>query len=101
MAAPVPLHADRGDGRTYTAPARRPTGQTSTHGRLTIGHFKLQLDLHHLDGRDPSILSGIPPRIVAETERRNYLLKLAGQETSFYPLITMPNQWLVYFHYAA
>src|SRR5215831_4358687 len=52
MAAPVPLHADRGDGRTYTAPARRPTGQTSTYGRLTIGHFKLHLDLHHLDGMD-------------------------------------------------
>src|SRR6266478_9028556 len=54
MAAPVPLHADRGNGRTYTTPARRRAGQTSTHGCLTNGHLKLHPDLHHLDGRDPN-----------------------------------------------
>jgi hypothetical protein len=39
--------------------------------------------------------------VLSEVERRNYLLQLAGQNTSLYPLITMPNQWLVYFRYAA
>jgi hypothetical protein len=46
--------------------------------------------------RDIDDVSGL-----SEAERRNYLLQIAGQKTSFYPLITMPNQWLVYFHYAA
>src|SRR5437763_15800292 len=54
MAAPVPLHADRGDGRTYTAADRCRSGKTSTHGGLTDGHLKLHPDLHHLDGRDPA-----------------------------------------------
>src|SRR5205814_3155776 len=53
MAAPVPLHADRGDGRTYTAADRCRSGKTSTHGGLTDGHLKLRPNLHHLDGRDP------------------------------------------------
>src|SRR5580693_8043533 len=53
MVAPVPLHANRGDGRTYTAADRRRSGKTSTHGGLTNGHLKLHLDLHQLDGRDP------------------------------------------------
>src|SRR5436853_2795649 len=52
MSAPVPLHADRGDGRTYTAADRCRSGKTSTHGGLTDGHLKLHPDLHHLDGRD-------------------------------------------------
>src|SRR5437762_6814678 len=52
MAAPVPLHADRGDGRTYTAADRCRSGETSTHGGLTDGHLKLHSDLHRLDGRD-------------------------------------------------
>src|SRR5437764_8639653 len=52
MAAPVPLHADRGDGRTYTAADRCRSGKTSIHGGLTDGHLKLHPDLHHLDGRD-------------------------------------------------
>ena len=55
--------------------------------------FAETLSLKAMDTKDVSSLS--------ETERRNYLLQLAGQETSFYPLITMPNQWLVYFRYAA
>src|SRR5205085_1688775 len=67
MAAPVPLHADRGDGRTYTAADRCRSGKTSTHGGLTDGHLKLHPDLHHLDGRDPRrvrfwlALRGSPP----------------------------------------
>jgi len=52
MAAPVPLHADRGNGRTYTAADRRRSGQTSTNGGLTNGHLKLHPDLHLIDGRD-------------------------------------------------
>src|SRR5215472_16007447 len=52
VAAPVPLHADRGDGRTYIAADRRRSGQTSTHGGLTNGHLKRHLNLHLLDGRD-------------------------------------------------
>ena len=52
MAAAAPLHADRGNGRTYTADDRCPAGETSTHGGLTNGHLKLHPDLHHLDGRD-------------------------------------------------
>jgi hypothetical protein len=48
----LPLHADRGDGRTRTARARHRVGQTSTTGRLTDGHGKLHPDLHHLQGRD-------------------------------------------------
>ena len=51
VAAPAPLHADRGDGRTYTAADRRRSGKTSTHGGLTNGHLKLHPNLHHLDGR--------------------------------------------------
>ena len=54
MAAPVPLHADRGNGRTYTAADRPRSGQTSTHRRLTNGHLKLHSDLHQLDGHDPT-----------------------------------------------
>ena len=46
--------------------------------------------------RDISDVSGL-----SEMERGNYLLQIAGQETSFYPLITTPNQRLVYFRYAA
>src|SRR5215472_8646236 len=53
VAAPVPLHADRGDGRTYIAADRRRSGETSTHGGLTNGHLKRHLNLHLLDGRDP------------------------------------------------
>ena len=50
VAAPMPLHADRGNGRTYTAAARRRARQTSTPGRLIDGHLKLRSDLHQLDG---------------------------------------------------
>jgi hypothetical protein len=46
--------------------------------------------------RDINEVSGL-----SEVERRNYLLQITGQKTSLCPLITMPNQWLVYFHYAA
>jgi hypothetical protein len=46
--------------------------------------------------RDINEVSGL-----SEAERRNYLLQIAGQRTSLYPLITMPNQRLVYFRYAA
>jgi hypothetical protein len=46
--------------------------------------------------RDTDEVSGL-----SEVERRNYLLQIAGQKTCLYPLITMPNQWLVYFRYAA
>jgi hypothetical protein len=46
--------------------------------------------------RDTDEVSGL-----SEAERRNYLLQIAGQKTCLYPLITMPNQWLVYFCYAA
>src|SRR5437764_6599047 len=52
MATAAPLHADRGNGRTYTAADRRRSGETSTHGGLSDGHLKLHPDLHHLDGRD-------------------------------------------------
>jgi hypothetical protein len=48
----VPLHADRRDGRTYTAADRRRSGKTSTNGGLNNGHLKLHSDLHQLDGRD-------------------------------------------------
>jgi hypothetical protein len=54
VAAPVPLYADRGDGRTYTIADRRRSSKTSTHGGLTNGHLKLHPDLHQLDGRDPA-----------------------------------------------
>src|SRR6266699_2606522 len=53
MAAPVPLHANRGHGRTYTAAARRRSGQTSTHGGLTDGHLFAKSFFHRLNGRDP------------------------------------------------
>src|SRR5690348_1820336 len=52
MAAPAPLYADRGNGRTYTAADRCRRGETSTYGGLIDGHLKLHPDLHHLDGRD-------------------------------------------------
>jgi len=52
MAAPAPLHADRGHDRNYTAGARRSAGQTSTTRGLTNGHLKLHPELHQLDGRD-------------------------------------------------
>src|SRR6516165_12758004 len=52
MATPVPLHANRGNGRTYTATARHRDRQTTTHRRLTNGHLKLHSNFHHLDGRD-------------------------------------------------
>src|SRR5207248_8427485 len=55
MATAAPLHADRGNGRTYTAADRRRSGETSTHGGLSDGHLKLHPDLHHLDGRDPGL----------------------------------------------
>jgi hypothetical protein len=53
VAAAVPLHADRGDGRTYTAVDRCRSGETSTLGGPIHGHLKLHPDLHQLDGRDP------------------------------------------------
>jgi hypothetical protein len=46
--------------------------------------------------RDTVEVSGL-----SEAERRNYLFQIAEQKTCLYPLITMPNQWLVYFRYAA
>ena len=49
----MPPHADRGNGRTYTAADRRRSSKTSTHGRLTNGHLKLHPNLYQLDGRDP------------------------------------------------
>src|SRR5215208_610726 len=52
VAAPAPLHADRRNGRTYTAADRRRSGETSTHGGLTIGHLFANPFFHHLDGRD-------------------------------------------------
>src|SRR5689334_24989781 len=89
MAAAAPLHADRGNGRTYTAADRCRRGETSTPGGLTDGHLKLHPNLHLLDGRDPNQLfkwrremlpkeasaaadSGtmLPVEIVAEPERR-------------------------------
>src|SRR4051794_2258449 len=51
MAAPAPIHADRGYGRTYTAADRCRSGETSTDGRLTHGHLKLHPNLHPVDGR--------------------------------------------------
>ena len=50
VAAPAPLHAGRGHGRTYTAADRRRSGQTSTHGGLTNGHLFANPFFHHLDG---------------------------------------------------
>src|SRR5205809_8050029 len=84
MAAPVPIHADRGNGRTHTAPARRRTGQTSTHGRLTDGHLKLHPDLHHLDGRDRcssfAIITTTPNELCAELHDRM-------------PVVLKPDVW--------
>ena len=40
----MPLHADRGNGRTCTAADRCRSCETSTHGGLTIGHLKLYPD---------------------------------------------------------
>ena len=54
VTAPVPIHPDRGNDRTYTAPDRCPAGQTSIPGRLTNGHLKLHPNCHLLDGRDPN-----------------------------------------------
>src|SRR5436190_12857982 len=72
MAAPVPLHADRGDGRTYTAADRCRSGKTSTHGGLTDGHLKLHPDLHHLDGRD--LISSEAPIGTSEIDAANSLV---------------------------
>src|SRR3954465_15056304 len=52
VAAPVPLHANRGNGRTYTDADRRRSHETSTNGRLTNGHLFANPIFHHLDGRD-------------------------------------------------
>src|SRR5262245_49322398 len=52
MAAPAPLHADRRNGRYYTAADRRRSGETSTHGGLTFGHLFANPFFHQLDGRD-------------------------------------------------
>ena len=52
MAAAASLHADRGNGRTYTAADRCRRGETSTAGGLTDGCLKLHPNLHLLDGRD-------------------------------------------------
>src|SRR3954464_5373024 len=51
MAAPAPIHAGRGDGRTDTAAHRRRSGKTSTPGRLTHGHLNRRPNLHSVDGR--------------------------------------------------
>ena len=61
VAAPASLHADRGNGRYYTAADRRRSGQTSTHGGLTDGHLFTNPFFHHLDGCDPPHLTcGFP-----------------------------------------
>src|SRR4051812_1446733 len=52
MAAPAPIHAGRGNGRTYTAADRCRSGKTSTPGGLTDGHLKCHSNLHQLDGRN-------------------------------------------------
>src|SRR3954466_2632490 len=52
MAAPMPLHADRRDGRTHTADDRCRSGKTSTHGGLIDGHLKPHPNLHSLDGHN-------------------------------------------------
>src|SRR3954453_6056232 len=53
MAAPAPIHAGRGDGRTYTAADRCRSGKTSTPGRLTNGHLKRCPNLLPVDGPSP------------------------------------------------
>src|SRR5438132_2735865 len=87
MPTPVPIHADRGNGRTHTAPARRRTGQTSTHGRLTDGHLKLHPDLHHLDGRDRcssfAIITTTPNELCAQLHNRM-------------PVVLKPESWPVW-----
>src|SRR5215472_10435343 len=79
VAAPVPLHADRGDGRTYIAADRRRSGETSTHGGLTNGHLKRHLNLHLLDGRDHCRSSMKPSGALVNTvamgvRRKNVML---------------------------
>src|SRR3954471_18970440 len=51
----MPLHANRGNGRTYTDADRRRSHETSTYGRLTNGHLFANPLFHHLDGRDPAV----------------------------------------------
>src|SRR5215470_14441672 len=76
MATAASLHADRRNGRTYTAADRCRSGETSTHGGLTIAHLKRHRDLHLLDGRDPC-------REQAQAERR--VGKAPSEMPSFQP----------------
>src|ERR1044071_2670927 len=58
MAASAPIHAGRGNGRTYTAADRCRSGKTSTNRRLTNDHLKPCPNLHLLDGRSPPFGAG-------------------------------------------
>ena len=48
----MPLHADRGNGRTETTVDRSRSGETSTLGGLTNGYLFASPFFYHLDGRD-------------------------------------------------
>src|SRR3954454_9479351 len=51
MAAPAPIHAGRGNGRTYTVADRRRSGKTSTPGGLTDGHVWTTAPVQGKNGR--------------------------------------------------
>src|SRR3954470_11827341 len=51
MAASAPIHAGRGNGRTYTAADRRRSGKTSTPGGLTHGHVWTTASVQGKNGR--------------------------------------------------
>ena len=77
MAASAPLHADRGYGRTHTAPDRRRSTPTLHRSSLTGGHLIHTPNFHHVDGRDR--FEGVPRSLGVDAKGRDVLSWIEGE----------------------
>ena len=69
MAAPAPLHADRGHGRTHTTADRRRSTTDHHRGCLIPGHLNLHRNFHHVDGRDRAVATSAFGSVVRKPNR--------------------------------